>query len=226
MADLGICTADECGKPARHNPRRLCSMHEARLRRGGTLERRVERMTLEQILGGEFVYGLWTVIGEAEPYNRPTADGGRHPDGVIRQALCRCACGAERAVAFHTLKQGQSRHCGCEVSAIVTAMKTTHGMSDAPEHRSWAHMKERCYSPTCDDYPAYGGRGITVCDRWRDSFEAFYADMGPRPAGTSIDRIDNDGNYEQGNCRWADKWTQAGNKRPRKGLPRNQTSAA
>lgn len=86
-------------------------------------------------------------------------------------------------------------------------------MSGAPEYRTWAKMKERCSNPNSKDWPLYGGRGISVCDRWRDDFEAFYADLGPRPQGHSIDRIDPNGNYAPGNCRWADDRIQGQNKR-------------
>lgn len=82
---------------------------------------------------------------------------------------------------------------------------------DSPTYHSWACMIQRCTNPKRDAYPLYGGRGITVCARWRESFDAFLADMGPRPAGTSIDRIDSSGDYEPGNCRWSTPTEQAGN---------------
>lgn len=87
---------------------------------------------------------------------------------------------------------------------------TSNGRS--PEYRAWKSIRARCYSRRNDHYRYYGGRGIKVCDRWRDSFEAFLEDMGPRPEGHSIHRINNDGNYEPGNCRWATNEEQARNK--------------
>ena len=95
-----------------------------------------------------------------------------------------------------------------------------HGMSNAPEYGVWSAMKQRCMEPTDVNFKDYGGRGITVCDEWKNSFMAFFKDMGQRPAGLSIERRDNNGNYEPSNCYWATHADQAINKR----LMRNNTS--
>lgn len=95
----------------------------------------------------------------------------------------------------------------------MTLFTASHGMTKTPEYRAWASMRQRCANPKSARYDNYGGRGISVCDRWQ-SFEAFFADMGPRPTSEhSIDRIDNDGNYEPGNCHWATRSEQQQNKR-------------
>ena len=94
--------------------------------------------------------------------------------------------------------------------------KIIHGMHKHPLFKTWISMRARCYKKWCTSYPNYGGRGITVCERWRNSFPNFLADMGERPPGHSIDRIDNDGNYEPSNCRWATPKQQTNNQRPRR----------
>ena len=92
-------------------------------------------------------------------------------------------------------------------------MTKTHGMSKTPEYRAWIHMKDRCFNPNSKDYPNWGGRGITVCDRWLN-FENFLADMGSRPTTKhSLDRIDNDGDYSPKNCKWSTKAEQQNNRR-------------
>ena len=94
-------------------------------------------------------------------------------------------------------------------------MTFTHGMRNTPIYNVWRNMRQRCLNPNHPRYADYGGRGITVCDRWHDSFETFHADVGDMPAGMTLDRIDNDGNYESSNVRWATRADQNRNQRPR-----------
>lgn len=125
---------------------------------------------------------------------------------------CCCDCGQENEVWAPDLKRGKTKSCGClQLEVAKTGdCRRTHGGSNSPEYRSWTSMIRRCSDEKCPGYERYGGRGISVCDRWK-SFENFVADMGQRPKGMSIDRIDYDGNYEPDNCRWADAKTQSSN---------------
>ena len=132
---------------------------------------------------------------------------------------CLCDCGNAAVISGDHLRRGESKSCGCLVVEAMRSIATTHGKSRTRVHRIWLAMKARCHRKTYPERRFYGGRGISVCDRWRNSFEAFYEDMGDCPPGRSIDRIDNDGNYEPGNCRWA-TWDQQISNRRKRGISR------
>jgi len=131
--------------------------------------------------------------------------------------LCLCDCGQETEARKDWLLRGAKSSCGCyrrEHSRLLGEQTVIHGMSGTPEYKSWQSVKQRCLNPISKTYPGYGGRGIQVCQEWQDSFMAFYDHIGPRPSAShSIDRIDNDGNYEPGNIRWATRSQQVQNSR-------------
>ncbi len=129
---------------------------------------------------------------------------------------CRCDCGKACRVRANTLlRKNATRSCGCLHEETLASGKNgrTHGRSRTPAHISWQSMLTRCGNPNARSFSKYGALGIRVCERWATSFEAFLLDMGERPAGTSIDRIDPRGGYEPGNCRWATMLEQGTNKR-------------
>lgn len=162
-------------------------------------------MRFQDLTGRQF--GRLTVL-------RRTAENSK--DGRP-QWECQCVCGERVVLRGASLRTGNTRSCGCLQKESVGALRRTHGGSNTDEYETWLGMKKRCLNHAHHKYPEYGGRGIVVCDRWRNSFENFILDMGPKPSPQhSLDRIDNDGPYDKDNCRWATSIEQSRNRRQRR----------
>jgi hypothetical protein len=172
-----------------------------------------KKQNITEIIGNTF--GRLTPIEEVEPY---VCKSGNH-----RRFKCRCECGNEALVKLYSLKNSETKSCGCYNKEIVSKQK--HGLIKTSEYSSWYNMKTRCLNPNSTNYSKWGGRGITICDRWIDSFENFLRDMGNKPSPKhSLDRKDLNGNYEPLNCRWATKEEQMNNMSTNKRITHNNST--
>jgi hypothetical protein len=132
--------------------------------------------------------------------------------GGHRLWLCLCDCGKPTKKTAWFLKNGRVKSCGCRTKSLISKSRTRHGETDTPTWKSWKSMLDRCDLKAHKSYADYGGRGITICDAWR-TYENFRSDMGERPYGMTLGRVDNSGNYEPSNCHWETYRQQARNRR-------------
>lgn len=152
------------------------------------------------------IFGRWLVISRA-------------PTSANKTTVwnCACLCGNHKIVLGAKLRNGESKSCGCLRSQLTAERErinlTTHGMRFTRTYKSYDSMKQRCNNPNNKDYRYYGGKGVIVCNRWLESFMNFFEDMGERPQGMSIDRLDNSEHYCKENCKWSDKYEQSNNRK-------------
>ena len=175
-------------------------------------------------------FGLLTIVEQVDNVGFSAANR-----NGFTSWLCRCRCGTETVVLGSNIKRGNTRSCGCEDRRLTAERSTTHGLKNHWLYPTWIEMNQRCLNPECKSFRNYGARKISICDEWRNDdvgcapayqtgdrtglvrfIEWIENNLGPKPEGYSLDRIDNDGNYEPGNLKWSSAKEQRVNQRPRK----------
>jgi hypothetical protein len=181
-----------------------CGCHKAKMKAEGHAKYCKDRRIngVDDLVGKQF--GRLTVISFNQWVDKEYADGVTYSEW-----LCQCSCG-EVCTKLRPYLSGNSS-CGCYKSETISAQRTTHGMTETPTYKIWLKMKERCLTPN-ERQQGYKDKDIKVCSRWLESFENFLEDMGERPEGLSLDRVNTYGNYEPSNCRWADDTLQSFNR--------------
>lgn len=162
-------------------------------------------MSAKKNLSGQ-KFGYWTVVERRDKIR----NNGKHRGAW----LCRCDCGTEMAIDQNNLLSGKSRSCGCLRKELQSDRQMTHGESGTRLYNIWCAIKRRCYNRNTKEYPRYGGRGISMCEEWRNSYESFmqWAFDNGYNQGLTIDRIDNDGDYSADNCRFVTMQEQCNNR--------------
>lgn len=152
-------------------------------------------------------FGLLEALYRTEPHVTPSGK-------KITMWMCRCRCGNEKAIRYQSLVSGETKSCGCTLGALMLETKGLHGESKTRLYNIWIDMKRRCYNPNKQFYYCYGGKGVEVCNEWRDDYLAFkeWALANGYRDDLTFDRVDSDGNYEPSNCRWATPAEQANNR--------------
>lgn len=206
------CEGPECNRKAQEGV--LCSSHAMQMRTRGYLTPLYSQYNKAPLLPGEKFGRLTIVSGPLPNPNEWTCQKSN--------IMAICDCGAMVIASRNHIRKGLKKSCGCLWSEYIKtpefrAQNKTHGFGKHPLYGTWNQMRHRCHDPKHSNYSAYGGRGISVYEPWREDVAAFInwitANLGTRPEGYSLDRIDVDGNYEPGNLRWADRFTQAANQR-------------